>query len=283
MNRYDLVDMSRLPPPDSVEALSFETILQEMVADYRARNPDYSAHVVESDPVMKVLETSAYRELQIRQRINEATRAVMLAYAQAHDLDHLGAFYGVARKLLVEGDETAVPPLLPQYEDDNDYRRRVQLAPEGLTTAGSDGAYIFNALTAGNVPRDIRVSSPQAGQVTITYDFNPDDVTSHIKDASVYSPAPVEVVVTVLGHEGQGIVSDEVLEAVTHHLSGRYVRPLTDQVFVQKAEILPFEVLATLTISNGPDTAVVLAEAEKRCWEYVQSQHVLGGHITQSG
>ena len=46
--------------------------------------------LVESDPAWTILEVAAYRELLLRQRINDASRAVMLAFATGADLEHLG-------------------------------------------------------------------------------------------------------------------------------------------------------------------------------------------------
>jgi phage-related baseplate assembly protein len=41
--------------------------------------------------VTALLQVVAYRELLLRQRINEASKAVMVAYAASADLDQIGA------------------------------------------------------------------------------------------------------------------------------------------------------------------------------------------------
>ncbi len=41
---------------------------------------------LESEPATKLLQENAYRELLLRQRINEAAQAVMVAYAMGGDL-----------------------------------------------------------------------------------------------------------------------------------------------------------------------------------------------------
>src|SRR5690606_17245852 len=64
------VDLSRLPPPDVVQALDYETILAELQVDLAARLPDFDAFL-ESDPAIKLLEIVAYRELLLRQRVND--------------------------------------------------------------------------------------------------------------------------------------------------------------------------------------------------------------------
>ena len=78
-NAFSQIDLSRLAAPDVVEALDFEAILAEMLADLRGRDSAFTA-LTEADPAYKILEVAAYRELLIRQRINEAARSVMLAY-----------------------------------------------------------------------------------------------------------------------------------------------------------------------------------------------------------
>ncbi|MBA4162391.1 MAG: baseplate assembly protein, partial [Novosphingobium sp.] len=87
------IDLSRLPPPDVVEALDFEAIFNRLRADFLARYPEFTAFV-ESDPAIKLLEVVAYSELVMRQRINDAARSVLIAYALGGDLDNLAAIFG---------------------------------------------------------------------------------------------------------------------------------------------------------------------------------------------
>ena len=146
------VDLSRLPAPDVVEALDFEAILAAMTADLRERWPALDA-LVESEPALKVLEACAYRELLVRQRVNEAARSVMLAFARGSDLDHLGALLGTLRH---------------PGEDDTHFRARAQLSVEGMATAGSAQAYRYHALGADPRVAQAAVTSPAPGEVTVT-------------------------------------------------------------------------------------------------------------------
>lgn len=251
---FTAVDLSQLPPPDVVEQLDFETILAEMVADLQARDSAFTA-MVESDPAYKILEVAAYRELLIRQRVNEAARAVMLAYANDADLDNLGALFGVQRLVTDPGDPDAIPPVPPTYEENDDYRRRIQLSLEGFSTAGPEGAYIFHALSAD-------------GQVL---------------DASATSPAPGDVVVTVLSRTGDGTADQALLDAVNATLSAEDVRPLTDNVTVQSATIVNYTVDATLYFYSGPGSEQALANAQAAIEAYTEKQHRLGLDVTLSG
>lgn len=249
---YTAVDLSKLPSPDLVEALDFDTIFNAMLADLQARDPTFDA-LVESDPAYAILQVAAYRELTVRQRINDAARAVMLAYATGADLDNLGALLGVTRLQLDPGDpDHSIPPTM---ESDADFRNRITLAPEGYSVAGPEGAYTFHALSAD--PR--------------------------VLDASATSPSPGEVVVTVLSRDADGSAPQDLLDAVNTALSADDVRPLTDHVTVQSAAVINYAVEATIYTYAGPDSAVVIDASTQRLDDYIEQSHRLGRDVAISG
>lgn len=149
---FTKIDLSGLPRPAVVEELDYEKIRQEIIDELVERDPEYTA-IVESDPGIKLIEAFAYREMLVRQRVNDAARAVMLAFGQGTDLDHLAALYGVRRM---------------KDEDDARLLRRVQLAPEAFSVAGPIGAYIFHALSADEHIHDASVYVPEPGSVIVT-------------------------------------------------------------------------------------------------------------------
>lgn len=246
------IDLSQLVAPDLVEALDFETLLAAYLADLQARDPAFTA-LLESDPAYKVLEVAAYRELLLRQRVNDAARRVLLAYATGTDLAHLAALFGVERLLLDPGDPAAVPPVAPTYETDASLRARVQLAPEGFSTAGPADAYHFHALSASALVADVSVTSPAAG----------------------------EVVVSVLATTG--VPGAELLDLVNAAVNARAVRPLTDKVTVVAATLVPYAIEASLTIYPGPDAETVRANAQAAVTAYAAEHARLGHDITLSG
>lgn len=251
---FTAVDLAKLPFPNAVEVLDFETILSEMLADYQSRDPEFSA-LVESDPAYKVLEVAAFRELLLRQRVNEAIKAVTLAYANDADLDQIAARYNVERLLIDAGNPDAIPPVPPTYESNDSLRRRVQLSFEGFSTAGPEGAYVFHALGS-----DARVL-----------------------DADARSPVPGQVIVAVLSNVGSGAAPSDLLSAVNATLSDEDVRPLTDQVLVESAVIVNYSIAAQLTLYPGPDADVVLAAANAAAAAYADTNHRLGRDVTLSG
>lgn len=144
-------DLTQLPPPEVVETLDYETILQVHRADLLERYPAAAAVIdLESEPLNKLLQAHAYRELLYRQRVNEAARAHLLAFATGADLDHKAAFYGLTR-LAGESDERL--------------RARVQLRIKSLAGNGTREAYELTAMTASQNVRDARANQPFPGRV----------------------------------------------------------------------------------------------------------------------
>ncbi|SFD68135.1 Phage-related baseplate assembly protein [Thiohalospira halophila DSM 15071] len=256
-----VIDLSQLPAPDVVEDLSYEEILEQRKGKFLAlvletngedaRDSWARALERDSEPITKLLQENAYRELNLRQRVNDSARARMLAYATDDDLDHIAADYNVERQVIDEGDEDATPPVPPTYESDDSLRLRAQQAWEGLSVAGPRQSYEYHARSA-----DGRVA-----------------------DVSATSPAGAEVVVTVLSTEGDGTASADLLTAVDDALSPDDVRPLADLLTVQSATIVEYAVDATLYVYPGPEQDPILEAAEASLQEYVSQQQRLGRDI----
>ncbi|MEN4768966.1 baseplate assembly protein [Duffyella gerundensis] len=254
------IDLSQLPAPDVVETLDYETLLAErkatLISLYPADRQDAIARTLalESEPVVKLLQENAYREVILRQRINEAAKAVMVAWARDGDLDQLGANNGVIRLTLTPGDASAIPPVAAVMESNDDFRMRIAAAFEGLSVAGPTGAYEYHAKSA-----DGRVA-----------------------DASAISPSPACVTITVLSREGNGVAAADLLAAVDSVLNDEDVRPVADRVTVQSAAIVDYAIDATLYLYPGPEAEPVRAAAEARLAAFVTAQARLGRDIRRS-
>ncbi|MBF0195462.1 MAG: baseplate J/gp47 family protein [Magnetococcales bacterium] len=243
-----------MEPPNIVEPLDYEAIFVQMREAFVELDPSYTA-LLDSDPVIKLLQVSAYRELILRQRINDAGKAVMLAHSTGVDLDNLAALFGISRLLVDAGDPDASPVVQPTYEDDASLRKRTQLSLEAITTAGSSGSYVFHTLSASGLVKDVYVSSPAPGQVNIT----------------------------VLSTLDDGVPTQSLLDVVTAALNHEDVRPLTDQVIISAASVIPYTVEAVLEVGSGPDAELVRQEAETAINAHVAASHILGKNITLSG
>jgi phage-related baseplate assembly protein len=255
MSEFTAIDLSQLPAPTVVEPLDFTTILNESLVYLQALNPDLFTGILPSDPAYLVLETMAYRELLLRNRINESAKQCMLAYAIGSNLDQLGAFYGVERFVLIPADPLAFPPVEAVLESDDNFRERIQLSLEGFSTAGSVGAYRFHALSADADVKDVGITQPTAGTVQVS----------------------------VLSRTGSGTAGTPLLTAVENALNAESVRPFTDTVEVVSASILNYSVTAELTLFTGPDMAIVLETAQEALTAYVDAQHKVGATVSLSG
>lgn len=254
------IDLSQLPAPDVVEALDYETLLAERKATLISLYPaDQQAAIartlaLESDPLVKLLQENAYRELILRQRVNEAAQANMVAYATGADLDQLAANTGLTRLIQTPADLTTLPPTAAVMESDEDFRVRTAAAFEGLSVAGPTGAYEYHAKSA-----DGRVA-----------------------DASAISPTPACVTITLLAREGNGEANADLLAVVTAALNDEDVRPVGDRVTVQSAQIVPYQVEAVLYLYPGPEAEPIRAAAAARLAAFITAQARLGRDIRRS-
>ena len=238
-----VIDLSQLPAPQIVDVPDFETLLAERKAEFVALHPKDEQEAVirtlelESEPATKLLQENAYRELLLRQRINEAAQAVMVAYAMGGDLDQLAANYNVTRLTVTPADNDAVPPVAAVMESDEALRLR---------------------------------------------EFHARSADGRVADASATSPAPAEVVLTILSREGDGTAEKDLLDVVEKALNSENVRPVADRLTVRSAEIIPYRVEATIFLYPGPEAEPVMAAAKASLQKYIASQTRLGRDIRRS-
>jgi phage-related baseplate assembly protein len=130
--------MTTLPPPKMLEQLDYENILAERKAAFLNSLPadqrDQVAAVLalESEPITKLLQESSYRELVLRNRINDAAVSNLIGFAQGTDLDYLGQLFDAPR-LTGELDER--------------YRERLLLRIAAMAGMGTREHYLFHALS----------------------------------------------------------------------------------------------------------------------------------------
>lgn len=155
------IDLSQLAPPVIVEALDYPTIYAALEADLLARDPTLAnALSLQSEPLVKLLQVAAYRELDVRAAFNQRARGALMAFAVGADLDNLAANLGVVREA---------------GELDPALRARALLSLDGQSTAGPVGAYVYHALSADPAVADVAVSSPAPGQVRVVVLSKADD------------------------------------------------------------------------------------------------------------
>jgi phage-related baseplate assembly protein len=240
------IDLGLLPPPQAVEEIDAEEIVELMKQDFIANNPDMAEAVqYESDPVMMQFRTATARETGQRARINDGIRACMLAEAEGSDLDNLVALNGTVRVELRPADDSVYPPVEAVMEDDDRLARRY-LEGWNELGAGAEGHYRSLALEA-----------------------HPDVI-----DAYDHSPDPCIVDVYVLAETG--VPGQGILDAVTDNVTDKTKRPQGDRVTARAAEVFDYEVHAKLTIPNALGRAEALAAAQKNVEELVKWSRAYG-------
>lgn len=234
------IDLSKIAPPDALVIVDHAAKVAQMKAQLVAARPDLApALELASEPLVKLIEAWAYEAILKAGEINAGVRAMLLASAQGADLDHLAANHLVSRR---EG------------EDDDTFRLRAALGPEGWATAGPKGAYVYHALSASPLVADVDVTKPAPGQVRVA----------------------------VLSHAADGVADENLLAVVAAALNADEVRPLTDQVLVASAGVSAFDVAAVIKVRAGPDAEPVARAAELGVAAYAQTRRKIGMGVTRA-
>ncbi|PAJ94394.1 baseplate J/gp47 family protein [Burkholderia ubonensis] len=258
MTTSALIDLESLPLPDALEVLDFETIYAARKATLVSLWPaDEQAEIaatveLESEPLARLLQENSYRELVWRQRVNDAVRAVMLAFAMGNDLEQRAALFGLKRLVVTPADPAN--NVAEVEEGDDSLRERVQLAPQGFSVAGPAAAYVTKARA----------------------------VDGRIIDAQSSRPRPGDVLVTLLSSEGDGTASPELCNAVSAALSAEDQRPLNDTVFVASAEIVTYRIRAKGYTRSAVGADVLIEQATKNARAYADKVHRIGIGVAES-
>ncbi len=237
-----------LPAPSIIETLDFEALLAERKAALLALYPSASGVIDnEAEPLNYLLQESCYRELILRQRVNDSVLAVMLAYAKGDDLDAIGIDrFGMERLTITEATDTE-PAVM---ESDDAYRERLVLSRDQLSTAGPASAYESLARGADGDVAAAKATSPSSGVI----------------------------LVSVISHTNNGSPSQAILAAVERAASDDEKRPLTDHVTVNTAGITTVSINAELILESGSDAngaSEILAQARAAA-EQLKARRVIG-------
>jgi len=280
-------NLSSLPDPQIVEALSFQTIFNELRADFSTRFPQFSA-LVESDPAIKLLEVAAYRETILRARVNDAFKATLLAFAAGSDLDNLAAFYGLTRI---------------EQETDAELKDRTINRIQGSSTAGGAAWYRYQALTANSGVRDARVTSPAAGEVAVALlskeienleaiGLDPNALTAPMAALAAFYGVPVlpsdkdltvspQIRAVIDAAGPNGTATSQMLSAVDAVMQNDEVRVITDTVTTSSANVVSVDVEAEVYLY--PDSSAnVLEGIEAAIRAGVANEGGLGWDLTLS-
>jgi len=106
-------------------------------------------------------------------------------------------------------------------EDEDSYRERIHLAPEGFSVAGPEGAYEYFAKQYSSLVDDVKINSPSDGVVDIR----------------------------VLLKSGE-LPDESFIDRISEYLSAKERRPLTDHVQVSAPDVVNYNIELTYYISS---------------------------------
>lgn len=203
-------ELANLPVPTLVEELRYDARLAlfrtRLSETFATAGISYDVQDLETDPAQILLQISAYQDLLVRQRINEAVRGTLLPYATGADLDILAQFYDVGRQT---------------GEVDARLRERVVLAIRGRSTGGTEPRYRSVALGA-----DVRVAD--ASVYTIGRDPTINIAIFSTDNSGIADQALVDTVAAAVTHPAVRMVNDRVVVAA----AARQLVPVTARVWL---------------------------------------------------
>ena len=130
-------------------------------------------------------------------------------------------------------------------EDDDSFRERIRLAPEGYSVAGPTGAYEYLAKQYNSSISDVKVSSPSAGTVDIRVLLQ------------------------------NGVIPDSTfLTGLKDYLSDKSRRPLTDNVTVNAPDTVSYDITLTYYIltENAAASTTIQANVNQAVQDYITWQ-----------
>lgn len=128
-----------------------------------------------------------------------------------------------------------------EEEEDDRYRLRIYIAPEGFSTAGPEGAYKYFALSAHQ----------------------------NIADVAVTSPAPCYISIYVLMQNGES-PDQTILDLVAESVNPRDIRPMGDRVTISARAEVPFIIEGAFYLDEADKTreAAIRAAVRQAGTEY---------------
>ena len=144
---------------------------------------------------------------------------------------------------LLNAENTEISAGGSNDEVDEELRKRIMLAPQSFSNAGSKGAYTFFAMSANSGISDVAITSPIPGQVNIY---------------------PLM--------KGGNLPNSTVLNEVYNTCNADKIRPLTDTVIVQSPTVVPYSIVVQLTVLTGAVDSDAIATVKKNLEKYTETR-----------
>ena len=248
MSRFTTIDLPSLPAMQALETISTEAIISARMARLKTvwteHDPPagaaYDVESLEFDPLKVQAEMAAYFELMVRDRVNQACRAVTLAYGYGSDLDAIASRYpgGI--------------PRLPGESDDR-YRRRIWNSVNALSPHGSAGAYVFWALTADATLRDVSAIT----------------IRPSLRDNPI-------ILITCLAEGADPRPTTTQLLDVRRSIQAEARQGITDVISVSAPKVREIDYKVELWLYPGPDATTLMNSVRASVDALIEKQRWLG-------
>lgn len=299
-SRFSVIRPELLPQMAVLEPIDTEAIMllrmQRLGIIWNNYDPpnaaQYDVGGLEFDPIRINQELNAYFELMVRDRVNQACRAVTLAFAVGSDLDAIGSRYpyGVVRLAFdangnqLTPDQIAAGAVVATTETDAAYRQRIWLSPNILSLSGpGQGTYESYKFWALSAPQYLGQSllrdascftKPGTGIVYIPLMadlFNP---------ISTLDPVTQTVYTTIFN--GAPTPTQQQIEAVYQYICEPDAarKGLTDQVAPIVPKVVNTSIVARVWLFPGVDKASVMLATMQSINGLVAALRWLGADLT---
>lgn len=246
---------AHLPSPDAIEVIDQERIFADRMAEFQRRADavgfPYDVGGLEFDPIVIDQQAHAHREALMRARVNSAVRAVLPAYAQGADLDAIVARANVERIIIQAADPANGIEEIRESDQNLLVRYLTSFA---VPSAGSRDGYIYHALTVYPTARDVDVVGPDGHR------------------------RPGRASVFLLGQADDPVTPDTV-QIVRERLMRPNVKPLTDEVVVSAATVVPYEIELNILVPRGPAPALVAQAAREAVERAATARFAIGAYV----
>lgn len=253
------IDLTRLPTPAIVEALSYETLQAAFLARFGAQwaieqavdpsLPDWDVDALETDPVVIASQAWTYLRLLDRQRVNDAIKAVLAPTAAGDDLDVVVARIGVERLTITAATDTNDAVM----ESDERLLARYLLA-FSRPAAGSADRYLYEAMTAW-----------------------PTMLCGAVIGRAIHGRRG-DVDLVVAGPDGRDATDDE-LSLVREACASTSVKPEATSLTVLRATRAVYTIAGRIVVPIGPDAEAVRTEAVARIAAAGAARLLIGAEV----
>lgn len=257
----ETIDLSRLPPPDAIEATDPEAILrsyQDRFDEYwealRLENPTLPAYETirhDADAVNIAFQSLSFGRFLDRRRVNDAVLAVLASHATGADLDNIVLRQGIQRRVIVPANPVTRAPAV--MESDASVLAQYLRSFE-RPSAGSVARYLY----------EVHLAFPEVGHA---------DVVGRAVHRRLG-----ETDIVVAGPGGRD-PTDAEMAAVRARVLAPHVVPEATAARVLRAKRAEYGVDLEIDVARGPDPLLVAQDAARRVRAATDARTVVKGEV----